>query len=49
MIRFDDTSVMVATSAHLASAVYALAAWAAASRWSKKKPAPVGAGLEAEN
>jgi len=44
MIRFDDPAIRVATSAHLASAAYALLLWAA-TRWvGAKKPAPEGAG-----
>ena len=40
MIRFDDPAVRVATSAHLASAAYALLAWLVASRWAKKDRSP---------
>jgi len=39
MIRFDDASVHVATKAHVASAVYALAAWLC-SLW-RRRSAPV--------
>ena len=35
MIRFDNPGIRVATSAHLASAAYALLAWGA-SRWSQR-------------
>lgn len=40
MIRFDDPGVRVATSAHIASAVYALLAWVSARPWVTKKPEP---------
>jgi rhomboid family GlyGly-CTERM serine protease len=40
MIRFDDPGIKVATSAHLASAAYAVAAWLLAA----KKPEPAGSG-----
>jgi rhomboid family GlyGly-CTERM serine protease len=40
LIRFDDASVTVATNAHLASAAYALLAWAVAARRPIKKPEP---------
>lgn len=40
LIRFDDPSIRVATSAHLASAGYALLAWLVASRWAKKDRSP---------
>lgn len=40
MIRFDDPAVRVATSAHLASAVYALLAWLVARWWTKKDRSP---------
>ncbi len=40
LIRFDDPAVRVATSAHLASAAYALLAWLIASRLAKKDPGP---------
>ncbi len=46
MIRFDDPGIRVATSAHLASAAYALAAWLVVSWRAKKKPEPTGPGLE---
>ncbi len=36
MIRFDDPGIHVATSAHLASAAYALLAWLIA--WRKRRP-----------
>lgn len=36
-IRFDDPSVRVATSAHIAGAVYAVAAWGVARRRERKK------------
>jgi rhomboid family GlyGly-CTERM serine protease len=49
LIRFDDPSVRVATSAHVASAGYALLAWLAAGRRPIKKPEPAGPGLKAEN
>lgn len=46
MIRFDDPAIRVATSAHLASAGYALLAWLIArSRPATKKPEPAGSGL----
>jgi rhomboid family GlyGly-CTERM serine protease len=38
MIRFDDPGVRVATSAHVASALYALFAWVLARPWKTKKP-----------
>jgi rhomboid family GlyGly-CTERM serine protease len=41
MIRFDDPGVRVATSAHLASAAYAVLAWVVARAWPIKKPEPV--------
>jgi rhomboid family GlyGly-CTERM serine protease len=40
LIRFDDPAVRVATSAHVASAAYALLAWVIASRRPIKKPEP---------
>lgn len=40
MIRFDDPTIRVATSAHLASAGYALIAWLLAGPGAKKKPEP---------
>ena len=40
MIRFDDPGVRVATSAHLASAAYALLAWLIARGRPIKKPEP---------
>lgn len=40
-IRFDDESIRVATSAHLASAAYALAAVAATRLWRRAPPRPV--------
>jgi rhomboid family GlyGly-CTERM serine protease len=46
MIRFDDPAIHVATSAHLASAGYALLAWLVARSRSTKKPEPAGSGLE---
>lgn len=49
LIRFDDPSVQVATRAHLASAAYALLAWAVAAGRPKKKPVPAGSGLEVES
>jgi hypothetical protein len=45
MIRFDDPAIRVATSAHLASAGYALLAWFVARRRATKKPEPIGSGL----
>ncbi len=44
MIRFDDPAVRVATSAHLASAAYALIAWRMAALRRTKKPEPRGPG-----
>ncbi|MBP7481936.1 MAG: rhombosortase [Lacunisphaera sp.] len=44
LIRFDDSTIQVATSAHLASAGYALLAWLAAASWAKKRPEPAGSG-----
>jgi rhomboid family GlyGly-CTERM serine protease len=41
MIQFDDPGVQVATSAHLASAAYALLAWLVARPRIMKKPEPV--------
>ena len=41
MIRFDDPQVRVATSAHIASALYAALAWVAARPWQTKKPESV--------
>ncbi|HEY0969297.1 MAG TPA: rhombosortase [Opitutaceae bacterium] len=38
MIRFDDPSVRVATSAHLAGAAYAVIAWLVARKRDKEKP-----------
>jgi rhomboid family GlyGly-CTERM serine protease len=46
MIRFDDPAVRVATSAHLASAGYALLAWLVTRSRPTKKPEPAGSGLE---
>lgn len=46
MIRFDDPAIRVATSAHLASAGYALLAWLLARSHPTKKPEPAGSGLE---
>lgn len=40
MIRFDDPGIQVATSAHLASAAYALLAWIIARPRPNKKPEP---------
>lgn len=40
LIRFDDPAIHVATSAHVASAVYALLAWVAAGMRPTKKPEP---------
>ena len=45
LIRFDDPAVRVATSAHLASAGYALLAWFVARSRPTKKPEPAGTGL----
>lgn len=45
LIRFDDPAIRVATSAHLASAGYALLAWLVARSRPKKKPEPAGSGL----
>ncbi|WP_091059743.1 rhombosortase [Opitutus sp. GAS368] len=42
MIRFDDPAVRVATSAHLASAAYALIAWLLGMSRPTKKPGPAG-------
>lgn len=44
MIKFDDASIKVATSAHLASVVYTLAVWLAFLGRTKKKPEPEGSG-----
>jgi rhomboid family GlyGly-CTERM serine protease len=44
MIRFDDPSIRVATSAHLASAGYAVLAWIVLRSVPKKKPGPAGPG-----
>jgi len=46
LIRFDDPAIRVATSAHLASAGYALLAWSFARSRPTKKPEPAGSGLE---
>jgi rhomboid family GlyGly-CTERM serine protease len=46
LIRFDDPGVRVATSAHIASAGYALLAWLPAAFRPTKKPEPAGSGLE---
>ncbi len=46
LIRFDDASIQVATSAHVASAAYALLAWVGVKGWATKKPEPAGSGLE---
>jgi len=46
MIRFDDPSIRVATSAHLASAGYAVVAWIIVRAVPKKKPGPAGPGRE---
>lgn len=46
LIRFDDPAIHVATSAHLASAGYALLAWLLARLRPIKKPEPAGPGLE---
>ena len=46
LIRFDDPAIHVATSAHLASAGYALLAWFVARSRPTKKPEPAGSGLE---
>ena len=40
MIKFDDANVKVATSAHVASAVYAVIAWAVLRRFPAKTPSP---------
>jgi rhomboid family GlyGly-CTERM serine protease len=45
LIRFDDPGVQVATSAHLASAGYALLAWLVARPRSIKKPEPAAPAL----
>jgi len=45
LIRFDDPGIRVATSAHLASAGYALLAWFVARSRPAKKPEPAGSGL----
>ncbi len=45
LIRFDEPAVRVATSAHLASAAYALIAWLIAGWRATKKPGPRGPGL----
>ncbi len=45
MIRFDDPAIHVATSAHVASAGYALLAWLVARAQATKKPEPAGSGL----
>ena len=45
LIRFDDPAVRVATSAHLASAAYALIAWRLGAARATKKPGPRGPGL----
>jgi rhomboid family GlyGly-CTERM serine protease len=44
MIKFDDVSIKVATSAHLASVAYTLAVWLAFLPRVKKKPEPAGSG-----
>ena len=46
LIRFDDPSIHVATSAHVASAAYALLAWLLAGFRPTKKPEPAGSGSE---
>jgi rhomboid family GlyGly-CTERM serine protease len=46
LIRFDDPAIRVATSAHVASAAYALLAWLATALRPIKKPGPAGSGLE---
>lgn len=46
LIQFDDPAIRVATSAHLASAGYALLAWLVARAHPAKKPEPAGSGLE---
>ncbi len=45
LIRFDDPAIRVATSAHLASAGYALLAWLVARAVPTKKPEPAGSGF----
>lgn len=45
MIRFDDPGIHVATSAHLASAAYALLAWLPSRCGEKREPPPAGPGL----
>ncbi len=40
MIHFDDPSIQVATSAHVASALYALLAWAMTALHQKLRPTP---------
>ncbi len=45
LIRFDDPGIRVATSAHLASAGYALLAWFVVRSRPAKKPEPAGSGL----
>jgi rhomboid family GlyGly-CTERM serine protease len=45
LIRFDDPAIHVATSAHLASAGYALLAWLVARSRPTKKPERAGSGL----
>ena len=44
MIRFDDPGIHVATSAHLASAAYALLAWLLSRFGWQKEPEPAGPG-----
>lgn len=44
MIRFDDPGIQVATSAHLASAAYALLAWLPSRTVANKTPEPSGSG-----
>lgn len=44
MIRFDDPNIHVATSAHLASATYALLCWLPTRIARKKEPEPAGSG-----
>ena len=46
LIRFDDPAIRVATSAHLASAGYAVLAWFVARSHPKKRPEPAGSGLD---
>ena len=47
MIRFDDPEIHVATSAHLASAAYALLFWLPSWIGRKKAPEPSDSGLDA--